>query len=940
MKRIYIALICALLLSVTVSSQDARQRTPQTIVADVLAELPVNNTADFDATMADLASTGETGVIQLADMLVPATDGKNNLVEYALNGLVAYVSGHGTESQIEAVRAGLSSAIDRCGDTANKAFLLTLLPRISHGADMDVFMKYINDPALTEYAQSGIILTEGCDDAVLQLFKEDKLPHAVLARIAGAKGLTAAEPVLISWLPGADATTVVSICKALARTGTAKSLQVLAKAAAKEGYQWKPDGDATTSLAELLNRLAPDAANRKTVTKHANDLLKKSNSTNVRTAALAAIMTAKGKDASKQLLKAMESADRQYRVAALRHCEPWADESLYAALGAIASSPKTDAQTRTDIINWLGTNKVSSQTDVILPLTASADSETAEAAITAASRIGGAKSLVALIEALSGANHEAAYRSLLRFNGKIDQAVTEALNDKKQDTQVLCHLLKLASTRRIQETAPSVFGLLPDSDPTVAAAAYEALPGVVSANDINTLCKLTEQAGNDRLPMLQKAIISAMEEFDADKKYETIRPYATASKNPAAYYPVLASAGTTDAIAMLTEAYGNPTTSNAALAALLTVDDPSMMDIMYDIATGATTDAVSDKALSRYARLVAKYGDNPITKYQLYRRGIEASRTPESANVMLRGLAGTGTYQALMIADKYAGDPTTADMAADAIRSIMSKHIDEYSGPEVKGALEKAAAQFATHKNDPDAGYAVDDIKGMLARLEARKESVTAPSSQLTDKEKSEGWEILFDGRSLYKWTGDTVSYRVVDGCIDVTSKFGGNLYTVDQFGDFVLRFEFSLDREGVNNGIGIRTPMGVDAAYHGMEIQILDHDAPMYKNLAPYQVHGSVYGVIPAKRIKFEHGKWNTEEIRAEGDRITVTVNGRVILDGNIREACQGHAVSEDGSEENPWTTDHRNHPGLFNKSGHIGLLGHGAGIRFRNIRVLDLGK
>ena len=62
---------------------------------------------------------------------------------------------------------------------------------------------------------------------------------------------------------------------------------------------------------------------------------------------------------------------------------------------------------------------------------------------------------------------------------------------------------------------------------------------------------------------------------------------------------------------------------------------------------------------------------------------------------------------------------------------------------------------------------------------------------------------------------------------------------------------------------------MGVDAAYHGMEIQVLDHDAPIYKNLRVYQRHGSVYGIIPAKRVKFppwEHGTsrryapWETE--------------------------------------------------------------------------------
>jgi hypothetical protein len=135
---------------------------------------------------------------------------------------------------------------------------------------------------------------------------------------------------------------------------------------------------------------------------------------------------------------------------------------------------------------------------------------------------------------------------------------------------------------------------------------------------------------------------------------------------------------------------------------------------------------------------------------------------------------------------------------------------------------------------------------------------------------------------------------------------------------------------------------MGVDAAYHGMcESQILDHDDPIYGGLAPYQVHGSVYGVIPAKRIKHKPlGQWSTEEIRVKGDHITVTVNGEVIVDGNVREACKGHNVAPDGGNSNPYTADHRNHPGMFNKQGHIGFLGHGEGMKYRNVRILDMSK
>ena len=195
----------------------------------------------------------------------------------------------------------------------------------------------------------------------------------------------------------------------------------------------------------------------------------------------------------------------------------------------------------------------------------------------------------------------------------------------------------------------------------------------------------------------------------------------------------------------------------------------------------------------------------------------------------------------------------------------------------------------------------------------------------------------------MSQWIGNTIDYVPMNGVISVSANYGngGNLYTKKEYSDFVFRFEFCFMKEGVNNGVGIRTPMGVDAAYEGMEIQILDHDAPIYKNLREYQQHGSVYGIIPAKRVKFPKlGTWNTEEIVVKGDHIKVTVNGEVILDGNIRKACKGNNVSKDGSKTNPYTVDKKNHPGLFNKSGHIGFLGHGQGLKLRNIRIKDLSK
>lgn len=202
---------------------------------------------------------------------------------------------------------------------------------------------------------------------------------------------------------------------------------------------------------------------------------------------------------------------------------------------------------------------------------------------------------------------------------------------------------------------------------------------------------------------------------------------------------------------------------------------------------------------------------------------------------------------------------------------------------------------------------------------------------QLSAEEKKEGFRVLFDGTNMHEWTGNTVDYTLENGCIAMnpSKSFGGNLYTKNEYANFIYRFDFQLT-PGANNGIGIRTPMEGDAAYVGMEIQVLDCEHPIYKNITPLQHHGSVYGIIPAnpdhhKAFK-PAGEWNTEEIMADGDHIRVTVNGVVILDGNIREATKNG------------TADKLEHPGLFNKQGHIGFLGHGSPVKFRNIRIKEL--
>ena len=188
------------------------------------------------------------------------------------------------------------------------------------------------------------------------------------------------------------------------------------------------------------------------------------------------------------------------------------------------------------------------------------------------------------------------------------------------------------------------------------------------------------------------------------------------------------------------------------------------------------------------------------------------------------------------------------------------------------------------------------------------------------------GFTSLFDGKSLDGWTlvgQHGAGYGVTNGVIYCAQGGGGNLFSEREFSDFVLRLEFKLEPGG-NNGIGIRAPLAGDAAYSGMEIQVLDDKAPKHATIKPWQFNGSIYNIVPAKNGTAKIGEWNSYEITALGRHIRVVLNGRTIVDADLNQVHDLETLQK--------------HPGMFRESGHIGFLGHNDYVEFRNIRIKEL--
>jgi hypothetical protein len=198
-------------------------------------------------------------------------------------------------------------------------------------------------------------------------------------------------------------------------------------------------------------------------------------------------------------------------------------------------------------------------------------------------------------------------------------------------------------------------------------------------------------------------------------------------------------------------------------------------------------------------------------------------------------------------------------------------------------------------------------------------------ANKILENHGNAGFESVFNGKDFEGWAGPVNEYEVVDGAIRCQPNKGGTIYTKTEYTNFVARMEIKLPPGG-NNGLAIRYPGEGDTAYAGMcELQVLDSEHPMYKDLDPRQYHGSVYGIIAAHRGYLRPtGEWNFEEVTVNGSRIKVELNGTIILDGDVSQVHQ--------------YKDNSAHPGKDRKSGYFGFAGHNDPVAFRAVQIKKL--
>ena len=205
----------------------------------------------------------------------------------------------------------------------------------------------------------------------------------------------------------------------------------------------------------------------------------------------------------------------------------------------------------------------------------------------------------------------------------------------------------------------------------------------------------------------------------------------------------------------------------------------------------------------------------------------------------------------------------------------------------------------------------------------------------LSAAEQAEGWRLLFDGRTTAGWRGYRsqtmpAGWRVQDGTL---RKEGvtGDIVTIDQYGDFDLRFDWMIAPRG-NAGVFYRATEEYDRIYWSApEYQQLD-DAAAPDAANRLTAAGSAYGLYPAPAgfVK-PANEWNTARILVKGGHVEHWLNDHKLLEYELGSADWNAKVK---------ASKFNDYPNFARAArGHIGIQGDHAGmLALRNIKIRPL--
>jgi len=216
----------------------------------------------------------------------------------------------------------------------------------------------------------------------------------------------------------------------------------------------------------------------------------------------------------------------------------------------------------------------------------------------------------------------------------------------------------------------------------------------------------------------------------------------------------------------------------------------------------------------------------------------------------------------------------------------------------------------------------------------------------LTDQQKAEGWQLLFDGESTkgwHKYGGKPVgsAWKVADGALylDTTIKenwqikYGGDIVSDSAFENFHLKLEWKIAKDG-NSGImffvqedTVKYKWPWETA---PEMQVLDNSGHPDSKIIKHRA-GDLYDLIScSKETVKPAGEWNLAEVKCLNGKLDLFLNGENVVSTTLWDDNWKKLVAGSKFVEMPDF-------GTY-KKGKIGLQDHGNAVWYRNIMIKKL--
>jgi HEAT repeat protein len=922
--RIALIVFCAVAFVGTVQAGIAERQAytsnPRTRVDAILAEYPAVNAAKKDILAAALISTGRDGILEVCRRLAGPGKADDASARFAVDSLSLWAARPGglEKDRLLLVKT-LFEALERTPDPDVKDFVISEIQIAGRSEAVRPLSRLLSDRRLGGPAIRALlsIRTAEAEKVLLKSLGASPAPNRTPLVIAlGELRSRPAVKKIAAFAESPDHALREAALRALAEIGDPSSEEALKRipvaSSANERY-------AAAERYMLFARRRAEAGDQSRSAAIARDVLLKYDApgeSQIRSQALTLLAQTAGGDVTGDLLAAVLSSDRRFRMHALDIAQAFAGPEITRRWLARLGEVPSDA--RTDIIGMLGRRGDQTALPALKELIASPEKPIRLAAMEASARLGGSSVLPELVSVLRTADTDesgAIKRILLGSpaEGAISFAATTFPEASPPARKAM---IEVFAAREARNQADLVLKEASGENPDVRTAALAALESVARETDLPRLLDLLVAApSSSEARPLQNAVAAAANRIaDAEKRADSVLMAlgkAAAARKPDLIKP-LARVGGSRALLAVVEYSKNPDPliQTAAVSTLAAWKDESAAAPLLSIVREAADRKYAYLALQGYVRLINGSGKPAEERLALLMEALGLARDSAEKRVVVGGFGAIRCIDSFKAAAAWLDDPEIRAKAAGAAFRVAAPIPGDpgLRGIETARTLKRAAPFI---ESDWNRGLAEDYAEEIL-----------------TD----EGFGRLFNGEDLTGWQGlvedpvkrakmtpaelakaqvkadeDMRLHWKAEGGVLVFDGKGRSLCTSREYSDFEMFVDWKIEPGG-DSGIYLR---GAPQVQIWDPAQWPEGSGGLYNNK-----------IGPAKPLKPADnpvGSWNTFHILMQGERVSVYLNDVLVVDNVVME--------------NYWE---RNKP--IYPVGRIELQAHSTPLHFRNIRYREI--